>query len=408
MVDAEEEPSAGLGRALIVTAGRARGSLAAARSLTDHGWTVGVGSPDGGGMVGTSRACARTHVVTRPRGDGADFVAGVRQAVLEGGYEVVFGGGDDWMAGLATYRGQIPARVAHPPADVVAAAMDKLDLTERARRVGLAAPRVEVATDEALAGWRGPVVVKCRAHWQPGQTQRHRVEARKFRDAGSARHRVQHIWEAGLEPVLQETVDGRLGALVGLFHDGRLDGRVQQVSPRLWPTPSGVSCRAETVTVDEGLAARVEALLDGLGWQGLVELQFLTGASGVPHLIDLNGRFFGSMALSNAARPGLPDAWARRVRGEHVPHLPDAPPGVRFSWAAGDLRRAHAERRGGLLPDLLDTVSWSRGAHKSIWSISDPRPTWHLVSGRLHRPAVERVPVPARRETRSGSGDRMS
>ncbi|MDD9204840.1 hypothetical protein PU560_00005, partial [Georgenia sp. 10Sc9-8] len=68
---------------------------------------------------------------------------------------------------------------------------------------------------------------------------------------------------------------------------------------------------------------------------GLVELQFLTGADGVPHLIDLNGRFFGSMALSNAARPGLTDDWGRLALGEPVGRLPDARPGVRYVWAAG-------------------------------------------------------------------------
>lgn len=112
------------GSALIVTVGRARGALAAARSLDRAGWTVGVGTPDGGGMVGASRACSRRHLVPRPRGDGSDFVAGVQRAVAAGGYDVVFGGGDDWMAALSTYRERIPAAVAHPPSQVVEQALD--------------------------------------------------------------------------------------------------------------------------------------------------------------------------------------------------------------------------------------------------------------------------------------------
>ena len=381
------------GGALIVTAGRARGALAAVRALSEAGWTVGVGTPDGGGMVGTSRACTRAHRVPRPRGDGRPFVSGLRQALADGGYDVVFGGGDDWMAALATYRDEIPAAVAHPAADVVAAGMDKVGLTERARAVGLRAPRTAPATDAVLDAWQGPVV-KCRAHWVPGQVQQHRVEARLFPDVAAARSRVEHIRRVGLEPVLQETVDGGLGALIGLFHDGRLHGRVQQVSPRLWPTPTGVSCRAETVPVDEALAARAERLLDGLGWRGLVELQFLTDDSGVPYLIDLNGRFYGSMGLADAARPGLSDAWARLVLGREVPELGDAETGVRFAWTAGDLRRAAAERRGGLVQDLLGTIGWARGARKSVWRRSDPGPTWYLATARLHRTQAE-PPVPA-------------
>ena len=385
-----ERPDA-VGRVLIVTAGRARGSLAAARALSGDGWVVGVGTPDGGGMVGTSRACSRTHRVPRPRGDGRAFVGGLRHALADGAYDVVFGGGDDWMAALSTYRDEIPARVAHPAADVVSAALDKVELTERARAVGMQAPRTAPASDALLDAWRGPVVVKCRAHWTPGQVQQHRVEARLFPDAESARARVERVRRAGLEPVVQQSVDGRLGALVGLFHGGRLHGRVQQVSPRLWPTPTGVSCRAETVPVDEALAAKAEQLLDGLGWSGLVELQFLTDDSGAPHLIDLNGRFYGSMGLANAARPGLADAWARLALGREVPELGDAETGVRFAWTAGDLRRAAAERRGGLLVDVAGTLGWARRARKSVWSLTDPGPTWHLVTARLRQPHLEPV-----------------
>lgn len=383
----------------MVTLGRARGALAASRALHAAGWTVGVGTPDGGGMVGASRSCSHVHQVPRPRADGRDFLRGVVAAVADGGYDVVFGGGDDWMAALSHFRDEIPAAVAHPTPDVVARALDKGELGERARAVGLASPRTVDGTDEALAAWSGPVVVKCRSHWRPGQRQLLRVETKYFGSPhdGAAQERLRHIRSAGLEAVLQEPVDGNLGALIGLVHDGRLTGRVQQAARSLWPTPSGVSASAETVAVDEDLAGRCERLLTDLGWSGLVELQFLTGSDGVPHLIDLNGRFYGSMGLADAARPGLADAWGRQVLGEQVPELDDAPSGVRFSWGAGDLRRATVERRGGLAKDVARTLAWAATARTSVWSLRDPGPTWYLASGRVRsrrgRGATETVPV---------------
>ncbi|MDQ3358112.1 MAG: ATP-grasp domain-containing protein [Actinomycetota bacterium] len=370
-------------RALIAGTGRDRGALAGARSLQRSGWFVGVGTPEGGGMVGASRTCEATHVVPRPRGDMTAFVDGVREAVQHGDYQVVFGGGDDWMAALSAYRDQIPAAVAHPDFEVVRAALDKVELTDQARRAGIAAPHTEPATPWALDRWQGPVVVKCRAHWSPHQTRRHRIDARVFPDAAAARSQVELITMAGAHPVLQQQLRGHLGALVGVFHDGRLHGRQQQATSRLWPTPSGMSSRAQTVPVDEDLSARAETLLDQLGWHGLVELQFLTGADGVPHLIDLNGRFYGSMALANAARPGLIDAWGRMVLGEPVPTLPDAEPGRRYAWMAGDLRRAGVERRGGRVADLVDTVRWGWGAQHSVWDARDLGPTLRLIRERL-------------------------
>ncbi|MBG6179569.1 hypothetical protein [Arthrobacter sp. CAN_A1] len=381
-------------RALVISTSRDRGALAGVRSLHQSGWLVGVGTPDDdGGMLGASVSCSSRHVIPRPRQDGTAFIEGVRRAVALGSYDVVFGGGDDWMAALATYRQDIPTRVAHPPATVVDAALNKVDLSARAQHLGLTAPRTLPATEQAIAEWQGPVVVKCLSHWAHGQTRPHRIEAKLFPDVVSAGPQIDRVRKAGAEPILQERVKGHLGALIGVFHDGRLDGRVQQVTSRLWPTPNGVSTRAETVPVDEELAARAEALLRDLGWWGLVELQFLIDNDGVHHLIDLNGRFFGSMALTNASRPGLTDLWGRLVLGKSVERLPDAIPGMRYAWTAGDLRRASVERRGGRIADVVDTLRWAGQSRHSVWDVKDLGPTLHLASARLRR--VDRKPAPA-------------
>lgn len=342
-------------RALIVGTARDRGALAAARALHRAGWHVGVGTPDGRGVLTASKAAARVHEVPRPRGDGAAFVSGVRDAVDAGGYDIVFGSGDDWMAATAYYRAEVPVTVAHPPAEAVFAGLDKLRLTQAARSAGLSAPRTTDATARTVAEWDGPVVVKCREHWSPGLTAPLRIEARVYANADTARPRIDHIAESGARPVLQEPVRGRLGALIGLFHDGRFDGRVQQVTSRLWPTPSGVSSRARTVPVDRQLAEAAARMLGQLGWRGLVELQFLVDETGTAHLIDLNGRFYGSMALAEAARPGLVHTWALRELGEPTARLGDGEPGYRYAWSAGDVRRALAERRGGVVRDLAQT-----------------------------------------------------
>ncbi|GAA1142839.1 ATP-grasp domain-containing protein [Nesterenkonia lutea] len=373
-------------RALIVSTARDRGALAAVRALNSAGWTVGVGTPDGAGMVTASNACAHRHVVARPRGDGSAFVSGVQEAVRSGRYDIVFGAGDDWMAALAEFRDQIPAPVAHPRASAVRTALDKLELAEAAARAGLAAPRTVAGTPEALRFWIGPVVVKCREHWSPGQTRPHRIEAQRFDRPQEALGQLDRITASGARAVLQKPIDGSLSALVGLFHRGRLDGRVQQVSSRVYPTPNGVSTRAHTVPVDSALASRAEALLSDIGWEGLVELQFLLDEHGTPHLIDLNGRFYGSMALADAARPGLAHTWALRTLGEPAARLEDAPEGHRYVWGAGDVRRALVERRENLSQDLRETVLWGRGARHSVWDPRDMGPTRQLVLDRLGLP----------------------
>lgn len=369
----------------MLTASRDRGALAAVRALHRAGWQVGVGTPDGGGMIAASRACGRDHHVPRPRGDIGEFASAVQAAVAQGGYDVVFGSGDDRMAALATCAKTVPAAVVHPPADVALAALDKAGLAERAVAAGLPGPRTELATDAVLDAWTGPVVVKCRSHWEPGLQHELRIEARRYPTARAAATRIRSLRDAGFEPLLQEPVDGPMEALIGLVQDGEVRGRVQQRALGLWPTPSGVTSRAVTVPVDEELAAASTRLLTGLGWSGLVQLQFLRDDAGVLRLIDLNGRFFGSMALATAAGPNLPDAWARQALGMPAPDLPDGRVGVRFLWTAGDLRRAVIERRGGAVADVASVLRWFPGAVTSVWHPLDPAPTLTLATERLRR-----------------------
>lgn len=370
-------------RALVVSTVRDRGALTAVRALGRAGWYVGVGTPGELGLAGSSRYSNAHHVVSKPRGDGSHFVRGVQQAINEGGYHVVFGGGDDMVAALAYYRDQIPARVAHPSFEAVRTSQDKVALGHHAQAVGLAAPVTREASTAVLTSWTGPVVVKCREHWSPGQTRPHRIDARRFEDLEEAARQVDLIHTAGARAILQEPVDGGLSALVGIFDGERLRGVVQQRSLTLWPTPYGASARAVTTRPDPELVARCEALLQRMQWHGLVELQFLSGAGGEPHLTDINGRFYGSLSLAERAQPGLVDSWARWLIDLPPPHMEPAPAGIRYSWLTGDMRRALQERRGGVLRDVAGTVAWGLRAQHSEWDLRDPGPVLHLATRRL-------------------------
>ena len=371
------------GAALLLAHVRDRGALTAARALRSAGWRVDAGSPRAdGGLLGASRAVGTVHVVPRPTGDRDAFVAAVERAHSRGGYDVVFGSGDDWMAATAYLQDRLPVRVAHPSPDVVSRVLDKLEMARLAADVGLAAPWTASAAAVSVEDSPLPVVVKNRWHWVPGRRRRHRVETRICRTREDLREHLDGFSHDGDEPVLQEHIEGRLGALIGVMHEGRLLGRVQQVSPRLWPTPTGASARACTVPVDPDLSDRSVRFLRRLGWTGLVELQFLIDDDGVHHLIDVNGRFFGSLALSESARPGLVDAWARSVIGAPVPDLGDGQAGLRYHWLPGDLRRAATERRGGLAHDVWDSMRWGLGARHSVARLNDPQPALHLLAGR--------------------------
>jgi predicted ATP-grasp superfamily ATP-dependent carboligase len=188
--------------------------------------------------------------------------------------------------------------------------------------------------------------------------------------------------------VYQEAVDGDLAAVVA-FRD--LDGELRylgaQRTQRTYPEPHGVSVRARIVDVPPATAKEVELLLDRIGWYGVAELQFLVTPDRRWLLIDLNGRFFGSLALTAAAGADLPNAWLALATGDPV-SLPREPGRVAtYQWLEGDLRRAAARRD---LREVGRALALAVRSRHSIWDARDPAPALRH-GGRLLRSACRKV-----------------
>jgi predicted ATP-grasp superfamily ATP-dependent carboligase len=369
-------------RALIVEDGFQRGSLAACRALGRAGWEVGIGSPEKG-FASSSRFATAWHEVPPPEEDESGFVAGVRQAVEAGGYELVFGAGDGEVLALSAARDGLGAIFPYGPHEDVVRALDKVSLAEAAQRVGLAVPQ-SARSEEA------PVVVKPRqttVHDPQGGPLRLRAEVKET--PVEAHVRVEYLESVGAEPLVQRFVEGDLVAQVMVTdRDSRVVAAVQQRASSM--TPSGGTARGETEDLDQTLAEGVTALLAELNWFGIAQVQFQVPPGGEPVLIDLNGRFYGSMALALAAGLNLPSIWASLATGRRLPVIDPPRIGVRYHWLESDLRRAVQERRG-----LAGTLRYAVGARHGIWDARDPGPALRHA-GRLAGRALRRA-SPAKR-----------
>ena len=310
-------------RALVLDPGNSRSALAGVRALGRAGLDVGVASPVRG-MAARSRWCSLLV-------DSADAE----------GFDVVVPAGDAEAFDVSLRRDSMPSRVPYATHDVVMMAFDKTALAVVARSCGVAVPEL---TDGP------PAVVKGRSHVAG------RHEAVVARTAAEFDAAVAVLDE----PVVQEFVDGELVALsVVADSSSRVIARVQQRAVAVWPSPAGVSTRAETVAVDPALSASVDALVGALGWIGLAQFQFIVGRhDGVPRLIDCNGRLYGSLSLAVAAGVNLAALWLG------IDGPTEAQVGVRYQWLEGDLRRAPG----------LGALRYAVGAQHSISSLRDPVP----------------------------------
>jgi len=368
--------------------------LPAARSLSRAGWTVGVGAPFENPRERGSRAIDHRHLVPRPEASIDGFLAAIEQATEEVGYDIVFPADDASVLALSASRERLRPIVPYPAHDVVLGGIDKLELTRAAQDQGIAVPHTEMATASAIEACALPVIVKPRLQWTPGavaQTGELFIERAEVRDA--VRRRVRDIEGAGGSAVLQAPMNGRQIAVSAVVaRDGRMVAAAQQTTLRYSLVQT--STRAVTLEADEALLEQITGMLGRIGWWGLANLQFLEPeGGGAPHLIDLNGRYYGSLALAIAAGADLPAIWAACAIGDPPVHRVTARAGVRFHALESDLVRARQERVGGLVRDVARTVSFAPGAAHTLWSIRDPVPAvrWAgSLAGRLLRRAARR------------------
>jgi predicted ATP-grasp superfamily ATP-dependent carboligase len=379
-------------RALVVEQGTSRGALAAVRALSAAGWHVGVGTPAGRGLASASRYCGARHVVRPAHEDLAQFLSDTADAVRRGGYDVVFGAGEAELLALSAHREAVPAVVPHPERGAVRRALSKSELADAATRAGLAVPRVLDPT--TLTGESELFAVKAEMHANPEQPgSAPRIDTNVVVGANAARRRVEEIRALGGRPLVQEFHEGRLLAYSVVTRGDGDDvvAESMQVASHIWPLRAGASCRARTIAVDSRIAAPAARLLRDLGWFGLAELQFVVPPEGEPRLIDLNGRFYGSLSLAVAAGANLPAVWADLSLGRAVRPI-RARPGVRYQWLHGDLQRAAATGGvGARVIDGLRTVGAGIGATHSVAMARDPAP----ALSELRRIALARRPVGA-------------
>lgn len=310
---------------------------------------------------------ASAHHLVHECEDGEDrFVSDVAAAVAVGGYDVIFCGYDIGLLTLSRRRAEIaPAVWPYPPDPVVQRAFDKLELTRAAQAAGLSVPHTEPATANALRDWTGPVIVKARAHAPT------RFETGLFSSTAQAHELIEQIGTGGGEPLLQEPIDGQMGAVIVLVgRDSVPIVEIHQQALRTWPTGAGDTVRGRVVAPDPALSQRVHALVRELGWFGLAQIEFVRDADGVAQITDFNGRFYGSMALATGAGANLPALWTKLALGEHHATTPAHRLGTRFQWLSGDLSAARASG----ISATLRALAFAPFAVHSMWSSRDPAP----------------------------------
>ena len=289
-------------------------------------------------------------------------------------------------------------RVGCPPPAIARKVLNK-DLTlQVAQECGIAIPTTyavhERAHIEALrAEMKFPIVAKPRSKTDVA---RHTFKVRYFQSFEALSAAFAADEQFGSQVVLQEYCPGEGVGLGVLMHHGEPLAMFQHRRLKELPYTGGVGVTAVSEPLDPWLATQVIILLRALHWEGIAMVEFRQdSASGRTVLMEVNGRYWGSLSLAVQAGVDFPLYDWQLAHGQ-VPTVPNQYAiGMKWRWMAGDLIRLH-----GILLDqgcghsprpscwkeawrfVLDS---GPSTHSALWSIADPQPAFFELHRTLKR-----------------------
>jgi len=235
--------------------------------------------------------------------------------------------GIDSVLAMCKEREQIAswAHIALPPFDSIMLANEKGRLIPYAHSIGIPCPETTVRGEsesiEALAERIAyPVVIKLTAGEMLGLSPQDRYTI--VDDKASFAERFRHMEAFSNDLLIQEYAPGDGWGVSAVFDkDSEPLAVFCHRRLREYPVSGGPSCYCISTWNDE-LVAHAIKLLRELKWVGVAMVEFKgTPAVGFK-LMEINPRFWGSLALSTAAKCDIPLAVYRAAKGDRAEASP--------------------------------------------------------------------------------------
>jgi len=370
---------------ILITDGNERAALAAARSLIRAGHTVGVTAPSRLSLAGVSRGVQSHALATDPLTHPADYAAELGGVTRQLGTTVLLAMTDASIEAVLEHRSAFPPGVVLPFPDlaIYRAASDKAHLLALARDCGFGVPETRIVATPGDCDARVPedffpAVVKPHRSVVTAAGVRRKLMVTPVSSAVECRRALAALPRAAFPVLLQRRVAGVGEGFFALRWGGRTVAMFAHRRLREKPPTGGVSVYRESIPLDERLVGPGLRLLDALDWQGVAMIECKReDETGRQVVMEINGRFWGSLQLAIDAGVDFPSLLVRCAAGEIVPERRDYRTGVRSRWFWGDMDQLYLRLKAGgsRLRALIDFLRVSpRHDRSEIWRWRDPAP----------------------------------
>ena len=394
---------------ILVTDGHSTAALAIVRSLGAAGHEVTVsGDEHACNPAFHSRYASHTLAAPAANREPAAYLDWLTRQVESSRYDILIPVNDTTVTVIQQRRAffEQHTRIALPPAPVLERVLDKAETMRLAGGSDVRAPRT--VTFESLADVDAgadavpfPCVIKSRhsKYWSGVGPVKGGV-LRYARNAEDLRKAFRTAGEPPAHLIVQEMVTGTGVGVFVLADAGRslvtfVHRRVREANPT-----GGRASLAMSIAPEARLVAPALRMIRALNWSGVAMVEFKDpGGTEAPWLMEVNGRFWGSLPLSIAAGVDFPALLVEWMTGG-TPRTPDTyRVGVRCRHLKGDLSYLAAALKGrprgwdGPFPGRLGAMAaiapWPGRWHSYNFRLTDPAPglreAAHYVASELAR-----------------------
>lgn len=386
----------GTSATIVVLDGDQRSALAAVRSLgatSSHRIIVGSSKPLS--LASTSKYCDGNFTYPSPSSDISGFTQAVTGVLTRYENPVVLPMTELSSLSLLTARvsSGLLSKV-FAPYDLVEKLSNKLKLIDIAENLDIPVPDTLSISDLRqfdAASTSYPLVLKpYRSIVRKGNSWistavRIAIGLRK------AQEMLPEMLSTSGQVLLQRYVSGYGAGVFMLYDRGKLVASFAHQRIREKPPSGGVSTLSMSCTPSEAQFEYAKRLLDSVGWHGVAMVEFKVDEKGIPYLMEVNTRFWGSLQLAIDAGVDFPEILFRVATGQPYTPNPAYKRGVKLRWFLGDLDSLYitlrsAESGSKKLSTLRDFFTPDfRNTRHEVDRFDDPAPAWFEFKNYVHQ-----------------------
>jgi predicted ATP-grasp superfamily ATP-dependent carboligase len=303
-----------------------------------------------------SRAICESRIVPQPDVDRSGFVKRIRQFIQERGHDMLIPADDCMLRALVDNYGEFAdlLHVGCPPPATTRCVLDKTETLTLAQRCGVKTPTTALVSrsselHDLVGSFSFPWIVK------PAQkeTRVEEVKSCKLTTVDDIAKRFPMEREFTPPMLVQEYCAGTGVGVEMLLDHGECMVVFQHRRLKEFPHTGGFSVIAVAEAPTPSLIESSLALLQAMRWNGVAMVEYKVNSDGQAVLMEVNGRYWGTIALPISAGVDFPLYHWKLAHGE-CPEIPKTyAVGTRWRWTAGYLHRLY---------DLLDLGRHSTSA----------------------------------------------